>query len=221
MKTDAIEFDTQKTVQEIANVLRSQKCDIEQLTDDPLAGYDSGPTPVLAVLLAGKAKFSDAFKHPGAGKSEWGVQVVVYEFGNKRHVEMIALGESGFRQAIGAYAATGGRASRGYLSLANAYFNIRHSKDYRDQIAQKLKSAPVGAAQAGTGTGQQFGFGQSASSQPASYSQLSSSSQSPSTAQSTSAGYTSNPAQNLDPAASQNFASLQEMIKNFENKQGK
>lgn len=138
MKTDAIEFDTQKTVQQITGVLRSVKCTMERLEDDPLAGADGGPRPVIAVLMAGKASFADAFKHFGAGKSEWGVQVVVYDLGNKRHVEMVALGESGLKQAFSAYRATGGGMFSGYGSLANAYINIRHSKDHRDQIAQML-----------------------------------------------------------------------------------
>ena len=138
MKTDAIEFDTQKTVQQITSVLRSVKCTMERLEDDPLAGIDGEPSPVIAVLMAGKASFADALKHPGSGKSEWGVQVYVYDLGNKCHVEMVALGESGMKQAFRAYGATGGRLFSGYASLANAYFNIHHSKDYRDQIAQML-----------------------------------------------------------------------------------
>lgn len=142
LKTDAIEFDTQKTVQEIANVLHSQKCTIEQLTaNDSLVEHDDNPTPALAVLLTGKAKFVDSLKHFGAGKSEWGVQVIVYELGSKRHVGMIALGESGLKQAMSAYGATGGSMSRGYGKLANAYLNIRHSRDYRNRIAEQLGAA--------------------------------------------------------------------------------
>lgn len=138
MKTDAIEFDTQQTVQQITSVLRSVKCTMERLEDDPLAGADGGPRPVIAILMAGKATMADAFKSFGAGKSEWGVQVVVYDLGNKRHVEMIALGESGLKQAFAAQRATGGGLFSGYGSMANAYFNIRHSKNYRDRIAQML-----------------------------------------------------------------------------------
>lgn len=138
MKTDSIEFDTQKTVQQITGILRSVKCNMEQLNDDPLAGADGGPRPVIAILMAGKASFADAFRHFGAGKSEWGVQVVVYDLGNKRHIEMVALGESGMGAAWKAYSATGGGMFSGYGSMANQYFNIRHSKDHRDQIAQML-----------------------------------------------------------------------------------
>ncbi len=134
-----IEFDTQKSVQQITSVLLSVKCTMGRLEDDPLSGADGGPRPVIAVLMAGKASFGDAFKHFGAGLSEWGVQVVVYDLGNKRHVEMVALGESWKEQALKAYGATGGDLSSGYVAMANAYFNIRHSKDHRDQIAQMLK----------------------------------------------------------------------------------
>lgn len=104
-----------------------------------MSGADGGPRPVIAVLMAGKASFGDAFKHFGVGKSEWGVQVVVYDLGNERHVEMVTLGESGMKQAFKAYGATGGRLFSGYGAMSNAYFNIRHSKDHRDQIAQMLK----------------------------------------------------------------------------------
>lgn len=131
MKTDAIEFDTQKTVQQITSALRTLQCQMNRLNDDPLADADGGPRPVIAVLMAGRASFSDAFKHYGAGRSEWGVQVIVYDLGNKRHIELIALGESGMGASWRAYAS-------GNSSLANQYFNIRHSKDYRDRIAQML-----------------------------------------------------------------------------------
>ncbi len=131
MKTDAIEFDTLKTVQQITSALRSVKCQMERLNDDPLADVDGGPHPVIAVLMTGRASFSDAFKHYGAGRSEWGVQVIVYDLGNKRHVELIALGESAMGASWRAYAA-------GNSSMANQYFEIRHSKDYRDRIAQMI-----------------------------------------------------------------------------------
>ena len=136
MKTEAIEFDTMKDVNQIVNILRSQKGQIEKLEDDPFAGADGSIQPVVAVILYGKASLGDAFKHFGAGKSEWGVQIYVYDLGTKRHIELIALGESAMKSAFSAYRATGGGA--GYGSLANQYFNIRHSRDHRDQIAQLL-----------------------------------------------------------------------------------
>jgi len=136
MKTDAIEFDTQQDVNQIVNVLRSQKCQIEKVDEDPFDSADGSIQPVIAVLLYGKASFADAFKHFGAGKSEWAVQIYVYDLGTKRHIVMIALGESGMKQAFTAYGATGGRG--GYTSMANQYFNIRHSRGHRDEIAQLL-----------------------------------------------------------------------------------
>lgn len=133
MKTDAIEFETYKTVQEIARVLRAQECDIDYLEDDPLSEYDDGPASALAVSLEGKVKFRDAFKHIlGGGGKKWGVQVVVYELGNARLVLMIALGECGFWPAMSAYG------SPDYISRATAYFNMRQGKDHRDRIAEQL-----------------------------------------------------------------------------------
>lgn len=128
LKTDAIEFDTQKTVQQITGVLRSVKCQMQKLEDDPLAGSDGSPQPVLALLMTGKVGFFEMFKHlSGSAHSEWGVQIIVYDLGNKRHIDMVALGES----AIGA-------SWRGYVTGNHQHLDIRFSKDKRDQIAQML-----------------------------------------------------------------------------------
>ena len=81
IKSDTIEFDTQKSVAEITNVLRSFDCQIERLNDDPL---DSGPKPEIAVLLMGKPGFKESLKHPGGAVSLWGVQTIVNDLG-KRH----------------------------------------------------------------------------------------------------------------------------------------
>ncbi|MDR1604317.1 MAG: hypothetical protein LBS10_05945 [Gracilibacteraceae bacterium] len=122
MKTDAIEFDTMKNLRQIVSTLQSGKWAIEKL-DDPFDNV-GGSAPDIAVLISGRASVVDAFKHFGAGKSEWAVQVIVTDLGNTRHVEMIALGESGFAAAR--------------AGMNNQYFNIRHSKDHRNQIAQML-----------------------------------------------------------------------------------
>lgn len=128
LKTDAIEFDTQKTVQQITNVLRSVKCQMQKLEDDPLAGSDGSPQPVIALLMTGRVGFFEMFKHfVNGANSEWGVQIIVYDLGNKRHVEMVALGES----AMGA-------SWRGYVTGNHQHLDIRFSKDQRDQIAQML-----------------------------------------------------------------------------------
>lgn len=128
LKTDAIEFDTQKTVQQITGVLRSVKCQMQKLEDDPLAGSDGSPQPVVALLMTGKVGFFEKFKHLfNSAASEWGVQIIVYDLGNKRHIEMVALGES-----------TMGASWRGYVTGNHQHLDIRFSKDQRDQIAQML-----------------------------------------------------------------------------------
>ena len=99
VRSDAIEFDTQKTVQQITGALRSIKCQMDRLNnDDPLATADGGPQPVIAVLMVGNDTLF------GMGAKQWGVQVIVYELGNKRHVALIALGESGMGASWRAYA---------------------------------------------------------------------------------------------------------------------
>lgn len=125
VRSDAIEFDTQKTVQQITGALRSIKCQMDRLNnDDPLATADGGPHPVIAVLMVGNDTLL------GVGAKEWGVQAIVYELGNKRHVELIALGESGMGAGWRAYAS-------GDNSMAK-YCDMNKSKKKRDEIAQML-----------------------------------------------------------------------------------
>ena len=125
INSDAIEFDTQKTVQQITGVLRSIKCQMDRLNnDDPLATADGGPQPVIAVVMVGNDTLL------GMGAKQWGVQAIVYELGNKRHVALIALGESGM-----------GAAWRGYVSgdsSMSKYCDMGKSKKKRDEIAQML-----------------------------------------------------------------------------------
>lgn len=137
MKTDSKQFLTLLTVPEIASVLRTFKCDMQKLTHDALAGAAGEEIGDIEILMHGQATMIDAFKHTGAGKSEWAVQVYVYDLGEVRSVELVALGESAVHSMVDAYAATGGRS--GYLQMANMYVNFRHSKDYRDRIMAKLQ----------------------------------------------------------------------------------
>lgn len=125
VRFDAIEFDTQKTVQQITGALRSIKCQMDRLNnDDPLAIADGGPQPIIAVVMTGNNTLF------GMGVKEWGVQLITYELGNKRHVELIALGESGMGAAWRAHA-TGDRSM-------GRYCDMKTSKKMRDQIAQML-----------------------------------------------------------------------------------
>lgn len=118
VKTDSISFDTQKSVSEIANALRSLNCEIQALNDDPLS---SGPKPAIAVICMGKPSVSDSFKHPGGATSLWGVQVIVDELGNRRHVELVALGQNLMGN-----------------TTYNKGFGMGFSRDYRDKIAAML-----------------------------------------------------------------------------------
>lgn len=120
LKTDTIEFDTQKDINQIANALRSFGGDIEKIDDDPIA---VGPRADIAVVLSGRVGFIGGFKHfrPGASHNSWGVQVFVHDLGNRRHIELIALGETSFNS----------KTPYGLL-------NLGASKEKRDALAQTL-----------------------------------------------------------------------------------
>ena len=118
IKTEAVEFDTQKTMNQIAKALRSFNCQMERLDDDPLSnGSDSD----IAVLMSGEPGFTDKFKHPGGATSVWGVQVYVVDLGNHRHVKLVALGQN----------------IMGNRTYAKGY-GLGFSRDYRDKIASML-----------------------------------------------------------------------------------
>ena len=124
---DQIEFDTQKTVQQIIDALRSFNCSIEELTSDPLSSYETEEAADIEVLLTGGGGFIDAIRHFWVGHASWGVQVYVYELGNKRHVTLVAAGLEGWSAAAAIFNVGG----RDFPSLTL-------SKDYRDRIAQAL-----------------------------------------------------------------------------------
>ena len=117
-KRDSIEFDTQKSVAEITNALRSLNCQMMRLNDDPLA---NGQGPAIAVRCYGDPKFTDKFKHVGGAVSVWGVDVIVTDLGNRRHVELDALGHSVWGN-----------------TKDNKGFGIGFSREYRDKIAEML-----------------------------------------------------------------------------------
>ena len=124
---DQIEFDTQKTVSEIIDALRSFNCSIEELTDDPLSSYEAKQAADIEVLLTGGGGFLDGIRHYGVGHARWGVQVYVYELGNKRHITLVAVGMEGWSAAAAVFNVGG----RDFVSLTL-------SKDYRDRIAKTL-----------------------------------------------------------------------------------
>ncbi len=118
VKSDSIEFDTQKDINQIRNALSSLRCQAQALNDNPLAG---GPQPALAVLLVGEPSFTDKFKHAGGATSVWGVQVVVTDLGNRRHVELVALGQNLMGN-----------------TAQNKGYGMGFSREYRDKIAAML-----------------------------------------------------------------------------------
>ncbi|MCM1264074.1 MAG: hypothetical protein NC313_15285 [Butyrivibrio sp.] len=123
MKTDTIEFDTKKDINQIVNALKSlRKANIQKLNDDPF-GNVGGVSPDIAVLVDGKASIIDNLKHISAGGRDlWGVQVYVTDMGSARHVELVALGENGLAAAL----------SQSYR------YTMAVSRDYRDKIAQMI-----------------------------------------------------------------------------------
>lgn len=119
MKSDKIEFDTRKTVQEIIDALRTFNCNIEKVeSNDPFGGYGGGYGPAISVLMSGRGSALEGFRVVGSSFAEWGVQVTVDDLGNKRHVQLVAFGASGFQR--------------------NPPFWMPLSKDYRKQIANKI-----------------------------------------------------------------------------------
>lgn len=118
IKTDEVQFDTLKSVSQITSVIRSLDCKIERLEYDAL---DDNPVSAIAVLLTGEPNFKDMLKHPsGSLVRVWGVQVIVDDLGDRRHVTLIALGQNG----VGTY---------NDKSLGMAF-----SRDYRNKIAEML-----------------------------------------------------------------------------------
>ncbi len=87
LKTDSVEFTTRKPLKSLTNDLRqainATKAQVDQLEDDPLAGDNIQPQ--VAVLLSGHSLM--------VGTRMWGVQVYLYDLGDRRVGELVALGE--------------------------------------------------------------------------------------------------------------------------------
>ena len=115
LKTDIVEYTTQRSMRDLTDALRraisATKADVEQLEDDPLELGDD-IKPQVAVLLSGSNFMG--------GSRMWGVQVMLYELGDRRAVQLVAIGE-GFGAGVMSYY-TGG------------YFELRDGKRRRDKI---------------------------------------------------------------------------------------
>ena len=99
IKTDSIEFATQRSLKDLTNALRraisTTKAQVDRLEadDDPLGNDDVQPQ--VAVLLSGRSLM--------IGTRMWGVQVYLYDFGDRRFGELVALGESFLSGALNSY----------------------------------------------------------------------------------------------------------------------
>ena len=117
MKTDIVDFNTAKSLQEISNIVRNYasraNADIVKLDDDPF-GAAGGPADDIAVGLCGNNIF-------GFGTRGWGVRVYVIDLGSTCAVKLAALGD-GLMQAM-----SGGE-----------FFDLRLSKKHRDNLASML-----------------------------------------------------------------------------------
>ena len=115
IKTDTVEFTTKRSLRDLTDALRraisATKAQVEQLEDDPLEMVDD-IKPQVAVLLSGSNFMG--------GSRMWGVQVILYDLGNRRAAQLVAIGE-GFGAGVMSYY-TGG------------YFELRDGKRRRDKI---------------------------------------------------------------------------------------
>jgi hypothetical protein len=131
IKTEQVEFKTQKSVQQISNVLRQAadqlKANIEKIIDDdPLGGFDDDLPSAIAVVFSGRLSMIGGLKHfrPGSANNIWGVQVYVYDTKDEREVVLIALGQ--------------GVLANGLNSNGSGILNLGASKEKRDAIANML-----------------------------------------------------------------------------------
>ena len=120
MKTDVLDFTTQKTLQDIIYILRGFANDNNALVNKIEEDAFGSDGEDIAVLLTGKP---GVLKGPG----NWGVQVYVADLGNTRAVELIALGDS-----IG---------SQVMMGMARTV-DLSQSIKKRDQIAEKMSPNP-------------------------------------------------------------------------------
>lgn len=129
MKTESMELMTEKTLQEITDILRQAaekfNASIAQIDKDPLSEFDQSAD--IEVVLRGKTGLLGAFKspRPGAANNIWAVQVYVTETGDARHIELIALGESSL--------------SRGLRSDGTGILNLGSGKEHIKKLVSLLQ----------------------------------------------------------------------------------
>lgn len=131
MKTDSIQFDTRKDLNQIANVLRATGGQIEKINNDALGGLGTSSADIEVVISGEERK---GLFNSVAGY--WAVQVYVIDQGAARHVELIALGESTMTKIMSG-AKYGSNVMAAALSRER-FFEMKFSKIHRDEIARAL-----------------------------------------------------------------------------------
>ncbi len=131
MKTESIQFDTRKDLNQIADVLRSAGGQIEKIQGDPLGGFGASKQDIEVVISGEERK---GLLKLVAGY--WAVQVYVLDQGTSRHVELIALGESTMSKIMAG--AKYGSDVFGAMTSGEKFFELKFSKQHRDEIARAL-----------------------------------------------------------------------------------
>lgn len=130
MKEDRIELLSKLSLQQIAANLRTAagelRANVERITDqyDALS-FGNNKSDIEVVFVGRPLGIIGGLKHirPGSMNNIWAVQVYVTELGNKRHIELIALGEG---------------VLAGGLSNGSGVLNLGASIEKRDKLATYL-----------------------------------------------------------------------------------
>ena len=122
MKTDSVQFTSKASVRDLGirlqQICANLRANTRRLQTDDAFGVTEAPD--IGVLAEGKKFMGGA----------WAVQILVYDRGNDRFVELIALGDSGFTKFQASMAG-----DRGYLRESPS---LGTSRKIRDQIANSL-----------------------------------------------------------------------------------
>ena len=126
MKTESVEFTTEKSLQQIVAILRQATSELKATMEtvdsggDALSKFDGPTDSDIQVVLSGRLGCIGGLKHPrmGSMQNDWAVQVYVDDMGTARHVQLVALGQSVFVDCHGALNMGGSRERQEYLANA-------------------------------------------------------------------------------------------------------